>query len=468
MPVPSLIRRVRRSGVLLLASVALIVVSFAVMGGGLSTAPSLFTVVASLSGLAQLSFSASQWGASGPQGYCLSQRVVAQSLNRGTQPRLSEVDEESRRAPPPSCRPGAPVNRYLTYEPHSGLHNQRIELMNGLMLALLLNRTLVVPPLRLGAAAPFRNRKAFFNPPSSAPGTWTFEVWEDLFNLRELANRHCIRILPLCEFELIRAAGNLHTMSITLVGSRMDAMDEAGHQEMRDVKVCESALLCERETYGRRITLDELNASSGRSQVLSFQSLFASDRVRLIPGLAFDAIMENIKVGLRLRDPGVVTAACTIRRMLGERRYSGVHLRLGDHQFHSKYAAPENRSIILGAIADQVAEFHQRQNLARQPEADVIMPGCQKPGSAAVYLATDAPDHPAVFELMQLLLCTFTLADFAPVIAGNAVPPFHHALVEVMVLSASGLFIPAEKSTMSAYVNLRFPKASEDCTPGSA
>ena len=43
-----------------------------------------------------------------------------------------------------------PTTTYLTYLPHSGLHNQRIALENALTLAHLLNRTLLVPPARLG------------------------------------------------------------------------------------------------------------------------------------------------------------------------------------------------------------------------------------------------------------------------------------------------------------------------------
>lgn len=40
--------------------------------------------------------------------------------------------------------------RYLAYLPHSGLSNQRIELANALLLAHMLNRTLIIPPAFLG------------------------------------------------------------------------------------------------------------------------------------------------------------------------------------------------------------------------------------------------------------------------------------------------------------------------------
>jgi len=51
-----------------------------------------------------------------------------------------------------------PDEKLLAYLPHSGFHNQRIALENALVLARLLNRTLLVPPVRLGRRTiPYRN-----------------------------------------------------------------------------------------------------------------------------------------------------------------------------------------------------------------------------------------------------------------------------------------------------------------------
>ena len=51
-----------------------------------------------------------------------------------------------------------PDEKLLSYLPHSGFHNQRIALENALVLAHLLNRTLLVPPIHFGRRAiPYRN-----------------------------------------------------------------------------------------------------------------------------------------------------------------------------------------------------------------------------------------------------------------------------------------------------------------------
>ncbi|KAH8929101.1 hypothetical protein BT69DRAFT_1292873 [Atractiella rhizophila] len=59
-----------------------------------------------------------------------------------------------RKARPPPTPPD-PNEKYLSYLPHSGFHNQRISLENALSLSLLLNRTLLLPPVWLGTAIPY-------------------------------------------------------------------------------------------------------------------------------------------------------------------------------------------------------------------------------------------------------------------------------------------------------------------------
>ncbi|CAO3592184.1 unnamed protein product [Absidia cylindrospora] len=51
-----------------------------------------------------------------------------------------------------------PTPRYLTYLPHSGMSNQRIELANALLMASILDRTLIIPPAFLGRVVGW-NRK---------------------------------------------------------------------------------------------------------------------------------------------------------------------------------------------------------------------------------------------------------------------------------------------------------------------
>jgi hypothetical protein len=78
------------------------------------------------------------------------------TLLGGTQPQPAKSPPEDNlitiQVSSPSKRSFAwnPGERYLAYLPHSGFHNQRIALENALVLSRILNRTLLVPPARLG------------------------------------------------------------------------------------------------------------------------------------------------------------------------------------------------------------------------------------------------------------------------------------------------------------------------------
>ncbi|KAF8946587.1 hypothetical protein BGZ47_000115 [Haplosporangium gracile] len=63
--------------------------------------------------------------------------------------KLNEVEEAEKRINQD------PTTKYLTFLPHSGFHNQRTELENALLLARLLNRTLIMPKVYLGPPMPW-------------------------------------------------------------------------------------------------------------------------------------------------------------------------------------------------------------------------------------------------------------------------------------------------------------------------
>lgn len=63
------------------------------------------------------------------------------------------------RAPDLVPRPSpASEERFLSYNPHSGFHNQRIALSNAVLLANMLNRTLLLPRVRLGKAVGWKSK----------------------------------------------------------------------------------------------------------------------------------------------------------------------------------------------------------------------------------------------------------------------------------------------------------------------
>lgn len=57
-------------------------------------------------------------------------------------------------SPSSSAEPLDPDEKFLGFLPHSGFHNQRMELQNALMLGKLLNRTVLIPPIWIGWPTP--------------------------------------------------------------------------------------------------------------------------------------------------------------------------------------------------------------------------------------------------------------------------------------------------------------------------
>ncbi|KAI9251443.1 hypothetical protein BDA99DRAFT_521876 [Phascolomyces articulosus] len=65
-----------------------------------------------------------------------------------------------------SVTPGSGLQQeeyYLAYLPHSGLSNQRIELANALLLAALLQRTLIIPPAFLGTVVGWMKKEQIYD-----------------------------------------------------------------------------------------------------------------------------------------------------------------------------------------------------------------------------------------------------------------------------------------------------------------
>jgi hypothetical protein len=56
-------------------------------------------------------------------------------------------------------RPAPSEERYIAYLPHSGYHNQRIEITNAILMGMMLNRTVLVPYVRLGQAVGWRPKE---------------------------------------------------------------------------------------------------------------------------------------------------------------------------------------------------------------------------------------------------------------------------------------------------------------------
>ncbi|KAI8876549.1 hypothetical protein K501DRAFT_279300 [Backusella circina FSU 941] len=75
--------------------------------------------------------------------------IYTSTQNMSIQFQLSSKKQQHQQVPL-SGMDRDPEEKYITFLPHSGLHNQRIELVNAAVLAKALNRTLILPQINIG------------------------------------------------------------------------------------------------------------------------------------------------------------------------------------------------------------------------------------------------------------------------------------------------------------------------------
>jgi hypothetical protein len=260
-----------------------------------------------------------------------------------------------------------PHEKYLTYLPHSGFHNQRIAFENALVLSRILNRTLLMPPIRLGDK-PLRyvNFDALYQ----------FIVLSDKHGLY-----HCSRVpsyVP-TPLECLDYFGYTHITWDWLV----NLTDVAMHQRLlqrwnmtdawirEQLKMSEEDVLTIKDStpYQYRFldTLSDISPSSHKfseslylpnlamstQRLLNFGTLFGSSRLRLKNATNI-CIRGNVRQSMSYSNPSLIRLATSMAKILGD-PYLGAHVRLGDGEFRRN--AEDNVRLIWWKLLHQVLEY---------------------------------------------------------------------------------------------------------------
>ena len=260
-----------------------------------------------------------------------------------------------------------PDERFLAYLPHSGFHNQRIAFENALVLARFFNRTLLVPPIRLGYK-PLRyvnfDALAQFLALSCKDGlrhcsrvvphlplpvectdyfAYTHLSWEWLVNLTEVkAHQRLIHRWNMTddwvyEHLMIRDTDVLIIKDHTPYQYRF--LDTATDTSPPNHK------------YVQSIFLPDLALSNQR--LIQLGTLFGSSRLRLKNSTNI-SIRGRIRQSMHYTNPTLVGVAQSISRSIGP-AYLGVHLRLGDGRFQAH--GEDNTRLIWWRIVREVLGY---------------------------------------------------------------------------------------------------------------
>ncbi|KAI8093428.1 uncharacterized protein BX664DRAFT_329685 [Halteromyces radiatus] len=403
--------------------------------------------------------------------------------------------------------------KFLTYLPHSGLHNQRIALINSIILAKALNRTLIMPELNLGTATYWRPSEHLpYRLDECGDKLWTTKHknedgtpwWSpNCFDYRNY--------LPMAVdsiFDLTAAQQQLGVKTIQRRDMKLNYFERywgVPNDERNRTLVYQ---VWDHSRYSYQIVDDDDVSMNGSSKFMEqytlqqleqhqetfliFNSLFGSDRLAL-RSAQWTRTRDFLRQEIGVRQPWVLNSSLDIiGRLGGQGAYMSVHIRMGDGIFRKMMDETMERVRQQLIQQDNLHEINQTtldmiQSLASQPEQRLT--ACLQLQHQAnlhsrlrlIYMTTDAPSpHQSLPHLFEEFVCLFTLDDFKDIVdATLALRPTlldhqhqHHnnhstktppttkgdiflPLIDAEVASQASFFVPTPKSTFSGYINYR-------------
>ncbi|KAG7090936.1 hypothetical protein E1B28_010009 [Marasmius oreades] len=408
-------------------------------------------------------------------------------------------------APQTACPSVIPGEKFLVYHTHSGFHNQRIALENAITLSHLLNRTLIMSPIRLGKPIRYCNFRSLYNhlqlsdkvglehcarlsSDSSLPPEcfvyfdYTHIPWSWLVDFASIQSRHKV---------LIR--GN-HTDRwvygcLGIAESDVLTLEESSRYQYRFTD-SPNAATGPSDKFSETVSIPKLRAT--QESLLHLGTLFGTSRL-LLEDEESARIRRRIREGMTFTNPLLIEISRSIEELLGS-HFIGVHVRLGDGGFLE--SGEGNTRSIWWTLVHEVLKLTVNDAIALEaskplyssppvlapytvntnPASRFSAPRLQcydrlhtvsqlNPLNTPLYLATDARhprDDPSLMIFFKTFPCTFTLADMVDQLAplndlvngadGLKLKPFLLPFVDAMVLSRAWNVVGTTSSTFSAFV----------------
>ncbi|KAL9545119.1 hypothetical protein MBANPS3_007296 [Mucor bainieri] len=387
---------------------------------------------------------------------------------------------------------GEKEEKYITFLPHSGLHNQRIGLINAMVLAKALDRTLILPDINIGSAVWWRATPAA-----------EFRLAE-CSSIKQRSNSICkdftkyvpVSVESIFDLSAIHAAG-VRTIQRSSMSTRY--FEEAlGASEQDIFRLDDNARYSYRiydskdnqddiRTFRYRVDMEDLRQRD--EKVMLFGSLHYTLRLALQdPYLLWLAqhLREEISIAhpivgdgffKALQDETLNTLRATLEQTtLDQAQLEQIKLQQEPLQPVNTPLSPmdqeridalkeiDNRSLDKTDLLNQCIAWHSTEN---------------HPRLRLIYMATDTRQPRTTLKaLYDEFPCIFTLSDFpqviestltmSPMLTGNQdiddemtlldakVAPLLFPMIDAEIASHGSLFIGTRKSTFSQYINHRF------------
>lgn len=296
-----------------------------------------------------------------------------------------------------------PEEKFIAYLPHSGFHNQRIALENALVLARILNRTLLLPPVRLGdplSYAPFdelyqasaddrKNGLEFCRDLSPADFNTSFECddyygythlsWDWLVDLSGVRDDQ--RLLEGWNYTDAWLQDELGIPTDDIFYIKDSTRNEYSFQDFFSFDP-------PARKFFQAVQIATLAHRPER--LIQLGTLFGSSRLHLRSSANY-ALRKHVRESMAFTNSHLVRAADGIRAALGG-AYLGVHLRIGDGVF--EWNAPANTRLAWWKLLHLVLGFAHDDILSVERG---LFPDDTEPGPPTLnvdYPAVRAPHPP--------------------------------------------------------------------------
>ncbi|KAG9287291.1 hypothetical protein G9A89_008921 [Geosiphon pyriformis] len=371
--------------------------------------------------------------------------------------------------------------KFLTYLPHSGFHNQRISLTNAIFLAWYTNRTLILPPTILGRKIPWSPNAALMSSlarfkahkdSSDCDDSNDFDDSDDLVEnskekcLRFTASYTLLRWDEILDMEYIEryvrirnredfSSTNLYTMlNITNPQTEIYYPTEATRYDYQFFD--ESTPNDSVTPFSRRASLCSLRER--KEKLIHFYSVYSSKRLTL--NLWGNKRFKETVIDRHLvfGNPVLLDVANEITKKLGgSGQYVGIHLRAGDHGY-KKYKKETIQILIEAMEKDEILSETNSEIYG----SEMSFSKCASSNNQKIYLATDIEKHDkALIPFFSKYPCTFILKNFTDQLSPlkkminsrDGTNLYNHfiPMVDLVIAAKGGKFYGTNGSTFSYY-----------------
>ncbi|KAI9317020.1 hypothetical protein BX666DRAFT_1941144 [Dichotomocladium elegans] len=392
-------------------------------------------------------------------------------------------------------RTAGSAEKYLTFYPHSGLHNQRLGLVNALVLARALNRTLLLPELNLGkgahwAASPLLARRMGTCVDIPVP-----KRKGECYDYR--------RYIPLPASQVfdLAALDGLGIRWIERTDMHPSYLDDAFSREeiyaLNDTTRFSYRIYDMRNNtrdllqFEYRVDLEDLVLRD--EPLMVFGSLFSTFRLVLDNRPDLRWLRDYLSGELGFNNPTVLRQALDVAAKLGgPGAFASVHLRTGDGVFRvvmddTMTRMRQTLQTLLSDTAANAPDHHQdvdrinalSSNSTRQQHNGVPITSrlqecllAQKhpqngkrrsthPRLQMIFMATDAPEPRRTLpDLFDEFVCMFTLSDFQESIDQTILSSQRYGvlflpLIDAEIATYGEVFVGTPRSTFSKYIESR-------------